>query len=165
MPEQADVYVGLGSNLDNPERHVRRALSDLDGIPRTECTARSSLFASPPMGPPDQPDYVNAVARLRTSLAPLALLDALQSIEQAHQRTRDGQRWGPRTLDLDMLLYGDRRIDGDRLTVPHPGLHERAFVIYPLLEVVGDIDIPGHGKLESLAARCPRGELTRVESA
>ncbi|MBA2492240.1 MAG: 2-amino-4-hydroxy-6-hydroxymethyldihydropteridine diphosphokinase [Gammaproteobacteria bacterium] len=165
MPEQADVFVGLGSNLDNPERRVRRALSDLDGIPHTACTACSSLYASPPMGPPDQPDYVNAVARLSTSLAPLALLDALQSIEQAHQRTRDGQHWGPRTLDLDVLLYGDREIDDDRLKIPHPGLHERAFVIYPLLEIAGDIDIPGHGGLEMLAARCPRGELSRMESS
>jgi len=165
MPERADVYVGLGSNLDNPCGHVRRALSDLDGIAHTACMARSSLYASPPMGPSDQPDYVNAVARLRTSLAPLALLDALQSIEQAHQRTRDGQHWGPRTLDLDVLLYGDREIDDDRLKIPHPGLHERAFVIYPLLEIAGDIDIPGHGGLEMLAARCPRGELSRMESS
>jgi 2-amino-4-hydroxy-6-hydroxymethyldihydropteridine diphosphokinase len=165
MSEQAIVYIGVGSNLDHPERHVRQALSDLDGIADTESMARSGLYASPPMGPPDQPDYINAVARLRTSLAPLALLDALQSVEQAHRRTRAGQHWGPRTLDLDMLLFGGRTINDDRLKVPHPGLHERAFVIYPLLEVAGDIDIPGRGGLEALASRCPRGELKRLESA
>lgn len=163
MPEHV-AYIGVGSNLDGPVNHVRKAVNELERIPGIRRVASSGLYASPPMGPPDQPDYINAVAQLRTTLPPLALLDALQAIEQHHRRTRDGQRWGPRTLDLDVLLYGDRSMDDDRLTVPHPGLHERAFVIYPLLEVAGDIDIPGRGMLRALAARCPRGELKRLES-
>lgn len=164
MPEHV-AYIGIGSNLDDPVNHVRQAITELGQIVDTRCVASSSLYASPPMGPSDQPDYINAAARLRTTLAPLALLDVLQSVEQVHQRIRAGQRWGPRTLDLDMLLYDNRKIDEDRLVVPHPGLHERAFVIYPLLELAGDIDIPGRGRLNALAARCPRGELKRIESA
>ncbi len=164
MPEQL-VYVGIGSNLGDPVDHVRQAIDELGRIADTQRVASSGLYASPPMGPPDQPDYVNAVAQLRTGLTPLALLDALQAIERHHQRTRDGQRWGPRTLDLDVLLYDHSSIDDDRLTVPHPGLHQRAFVIYSLLEVAGDIDIPGRGSLRALAARCPRGGLKRLESA
>ena len=155
------VHVGLGSNLDAPQEQVRRAVGELDTIPGTRLTACSSLYRSPPMGPPDQPDYINAVAALRTALEPEALLDALQAIEAAHGRRR-GRRWGERTLDLDILLWGERRVDTPRLTVPHPGLHERAFVLYPLAELDKTVAVPGGPALTELLARCPRDGLQRI---
>jgi 2-amino-4-hydroxy-6-hydroxymethyldihydropteridine diphosphokinase len=106
------------------------------------------------MGPSEQPDYINAVAAIDTELSPHALLDALQDIEQAHGRVRKGERWGPRTLDLDVLLYGEQVIDDQRLIIPHPGIAERAFVLYPLYEITGeDFNIPGHGPLQALLTR------------
>lgn len=158
-----DAYIGIGSNLGDPIDHVLYGIRELGHIADTDCVAHSSLYASPPMGPPQQPDYVNAVAWLETRLAPLDLLDALHTIELAHGRVR-GEHWGARTLDLDILLYGDRRINCERLVVPHSGLHERAFVLYPLLELAGEIEIPGRGSLHSLVDRCPRGELKRLEN-
>ena len=113
------------------------------------------------MGPRDQPDYVNAVVLLRTALAADELLDALQAIERQHARVRD-RHWGPRTLDLDLLLYGQAGIDGARLTVPHPGIAERNFVLYPLAEVDPALVIPGRGTVEALLARCPDTGLTKL---
>jgi 2-amino-4-hydroxy-6-hydroxymethyldihydropteridine diphosphokinase len=170
MPEvlcalRVDTYIGIGSNLDNPIDHVMRGLRELGQIPDTEHVAHSSLYVGPPMGSSHQPDYVNAVARLRTALNPLVLLDDLLAIERAHGRVRTGEHWGPRTLDLDILLYGDCQIDSARLVVPHPGLSERAFVLYPLQELIGDIEVPGQGRLSALIARCPRGDLRRLEVA
>lgn len=147
------AYVGLGANLDDPAAHLHRALSDLDGIRLTRVALRSRLYRNPPMGPAAQPDYVNAVAALDTGLAPQALLEALQEIERAHGRVRGAERWGPRTLDLDLLLYGDLRRDDARLTLPHPGLHRRAFVLYPLREIAPELVVPGRGPVEALAAR------------
>ena len=147
------VYVGLGSNLDCPEQQVTRALAALGVLPGTHLLNSSSLYRSRPMGPPGQPDYVNAVAALQTELAPLALLRALQAIEQRHGRAPRGRRrllsprdrWGPRVLDLDLLLYGDLREHGDHLQLPHPGISERDFVLIPLLELDPDVFIPGKG--------------------
>jgi 2-amino-4-hydroxy-6-hydroxymethyldihydropteridine diphosphokinase len=116
------------------------------------------------MGPQDQPDYLNAVARLRTGLAPEALLDGLQGIESRHGRVR-GRHWGPRTLDLDILLYGDRVLVTSRLRVPHPGIAQRNFVLYPLAEIDSHLEIPGHGRLADLLKRCPRDRLTRLDGA
>ncbi len=147
------VHVGLGSNLDDPRRQLESAFEALATLPESVLVARSSLYRSAPMGPADQPDYLNAVAELDTQLAPLALLDALQDIEQAQRRVRS-RRWGPRTLDLDLLLYGDRQIDLPRLQVPHPGLHQRCFVLLPLLEVAGDIEIPRRGRVSALLPSC-----------
>lgn len=161
--ETTDVYVGIGSNLDDPAAHVTQAITELAEIPNTERIAYSSLYASPPMGPPDQPGYINAVALLHTRLEPLGLLDELLAIEQSHGRIRTGERWGPRTLDLDILIYGDRYIDNARLTIPHPGIHERAFVLYPLQEIAPDTEIPGRGSLRCLIASCPRGGLRRLK--
>lgn len=160
------AYIGLGSNLQDPLDQVSRALEALSRLPESRCVARSSLYASPPMGPPDQPDYINAVACLDTGLSPHGLLDALQAIEQAHGRLRDGaSRWGPRTLDLDILLYGDREIDSPWLRVPHGGLHERPFVLYPLAEIApAELQVPGMGALSALLSRCPRDGLRRLES-
>jgi 2-amino-4-hydroxy-6-hydroxymethyldihydropteridine diphosphokinase len=166
MPElrpavPVDAYIGVGSNLDDPLEHVRRSIRELAQLAENTVVAHSRLYASPPMGPSDQPDYINAVVRVRTALEPLALLDQLQAIERAHGRVREGQRWGARTLDLDLLLYGLRFIDHERLVVPHPGLHERAFVLYPLQELAGDIEVPGRGWLSELIRHCPRGDLRR----
>mgnify|MGYP005751058203 FL=1 len=167
MPEPAAVmaYVGLGSNLDDPRRQVEQALRELAALPDTVLAARSSLYRSAPMGPADQPAYINAVARLDTRLAPEALLDALQAVEAAHGRLRTGERWGPRTLDLDILLYGDARLDSPRLKVPHPGMAERNFVLEPLAELAPELDIPGLGPLRELLARCPMAELERLGDA
>jgi 2-amino-4-hydroxy-6-hydroxymethyldihydropteridine diphosphokinase len=157
------AYVGLGSNLGDPQRQVCEALRALRRIRDTAVESVSSLYRSPPMGPPDQPDYINAVASLATGLTPLELLDALQAIEQHHGRTRVGERWGPRTLDLDLLLYGDGRVSDPRLQVPHPGLHERAFVLYPLREIApGELVIPDRGQLDQLIEGCPGGVPERL---
>lgn len=153
-PPLTRAWVGLGSNLQAPRRQVERAFEALARLPRTHLAGRSRLYRSDPLGPPGQPDYVNAVAALDTALAPLALLDALQSIERAHGRERS-LRWGPRTLDLDLLLYGDLRHACEQLTLPHPRLHERAFVLYPLADLAPGLVIPGFGALSELLRTCP----------
>lgn len=151
MPELA--YIGLGSNLDNPTAHVRTAIAEIDALPGVEIVARSSLYSSPPMGPQDQPHYINAVVAVRTRLGSHALLDALQMLERAHGRLRDGVHWGPRTLDLDILLYGDERADGPRLHLPHPGLKERDFVVLPLYEIAPALVLPDGESLADVATR------------
>lgn len=156
------AYIGLGSNLDDPITQVTTALAELDAVALSHVRRASSLYRSDPMGPPDQPDYINAVAELETGLEPLALLHALQAIEQAHQRVRL-QRWGARTLDLDLLLYGDSRIDLAKLTVPHPGIAERNFVLLPLAEIAPDLVLPGLGSLAALLANCPLSGIERLD--
>jgi len=148
------TYIALGSNLDNPLAQVRQAIEELARLPGSRMLAASSLYRSPPMGPADQPDYINAVVALETALSAHSLLDALQAIEQAHGRVRGPQRWGPRSLDLDVLLYGREIINDQRLTIPHPGIAERAFVLFPLQEIVAaDFVIPGNDSLSALLAR------------
>ena len=157
------VYIGLGSNLAEPRRQLRSALDALTRIPDTQLAAVSSLYLSDPLGPPDQPRYHNAVAALNTSLPPLALLDALQAIELAHGRQRKAERWGPRTLDLDILLFGDRLISDARLTVPHYHMHARAFVLYPLAEIAPDgLQLADGRSLAALVASCPYEGLERL---
>jgi len=156
ITEPVTTYIGLGSNLERPVEQIKRALQQLAEIPQSRMISHSPIYRSSPMGPADQPDYINAVAVLVTTLAPLELLDALQAIEQQHGRIRGEQRWGPRTLDLDILLYGEQQIDNDRLIVPHPGLGERNFVLYPLCDVAGEnLNIPGLGLLGQLKYVCP----------
>ena len=159
------AYIGLGSNLDDPVNQVQQALMELDEMPQSKCTRYSSLYRSAPLaldtGPQDQPDYINAVAELDTKLNPLDLLHELQFLELMHKRTR-GERWGPRTLDLDILLYDDRIIEIPELTVPHSGLYERNFVLYPLAEIAPDLDIPGAGQLNGLLSRCECGSLKKL---
>ncbi len=157
------AYIGLGSNLEAPVEQIKTALTDLQSLPATQLLKTSSLYASPPMGPQDQPDYINAVALLDTSLSAHDLLDALQAIEQQHGRQRK-RHWGERTLDLDILLYGQQMIEDERLSVPHLGLTQRAFVVHPLLEIAGDMPIPGQGSLQVIASRCSRGALKIVEN-
>ena len=160
----ARTYIGIGSNLGDPIRQVRRAFQALTGILASGYVAQSPLYRTAPVGgPPGQPDYINAVVALDTGLTPQQLLMALQTLELAHGRTRTA-RWGPRTLDLDLLLYDRLVSDDPRLTLPHPRLHERAFVLYPLRDIAPDLDIPGHGPLAGLLARCPPQAITRLDS-
>ncbi|MCO6060168.1 2-amino-4-hydroxy-6-hydroxymethyldihydropteridine diphosphokinase [Pseudomonas sp. MOB-449] len=156
------AYIGLGSNLAEPVNQLRGALAALGELPRTHLVAVSSLYASDPLGPPDQPRYVNAVAALDTELKPLQLLDALQAIELSQGRVRKDERWGPRTLDLDILLFGQRRIDEPRLQVPHYHMHARAFVLYPLAEIAGDLQLPDGRSLQALLDACPFEGLERL---
>jgi 2-amino-4-hydroxy-6-hydroxymethyldihydropteridine diphosphokinase len=147
------AYIGLGSNLDDPQSQLRRAIEALRHIPESRLTAISRIYRSKPMGPSDQPDYLNAVAMFDTCLEPLVLLDALQAIEQVQGRTRNGERWGPRTLDLDLLLYGAEMIEHPRLQVPHPGIYQRNFVLYPLFDLAPELTLPnGLALRDALAA-------------
>jgi 2-amino-4-hydroxy-6-hydroxymethyldihydropteridine diphosphokinase len=144
--------VALGSNLDDPEGQVRRGFEELASMPQTRLLSRSRLFRTTPMGYADQPDFVNACVLLETGLAPRALLEGLLAIEKRHGRVR-GIPNGPRTLDLDIVLYGDQVIDEPGLRVPHPRAHERAFVLEPLVDVWPDAVIPGRGPAAGLLAR------------
>lgn len=157
------VFIGLGSNLENPLEQIKTAIKDMKAMVDTELVACSSLYKSPPMGPQDQPDYINAVIELDTTLTPHSLLDELQKIEQQHGRVRK-RHWGERTLDLDILVYGEQVLDDDRLTVPHPGIAERAFVIYPLAELDNSLVVPGLGTVSQLVETCPRDGLQQVEN-
>lgn len=159
------AYIGLGSNLHDPAAQIISALAALSKLPQTHLEKRSSLYRSAPMGPQDQPDYINAVAALITALTPRQLLVHLQGIELAQGRIRNGEKWGPRTLDLDLLLYGDRFIAEAGLTVPHPGLHERNFVLYPLAEIAPEIIVPGKGPLTALINHLPEQGLQRITLA
>lgn len=159
------AYIGLGANQGDPVAQLRSALTALARVPQTHLVACSSFYRSAPMGDVPQDDYINAVAALDTVLAPEALLDALQAIEQAHGRVRGPLRWGPRTLDLDMLTFGDRRIENARLQVPHPGIIAREFVLYPLYEIAPEFDIVGLGPVATLMRECPRRGLQRLELA
>jgi len=155
------AYIGLGSNLDNPESQLKTAIEALAGLPQSRLQACSSLYLSVPMGPQDQPDYVNAVVQLSTGLEAEALLNKLQGIEREQGRVRS-QHWGPRTLDLDILLYGQGVVATERLKIPHPGIAERSFVLYPLAEINGQLEIPGLGGVQSLLAQCPDAGLSRL---
>lgn len=158
------VYIGLGCNLGERQRQLASACDALQAHPDITDVACSSLYETDPMGPADQPDYLNAVAGLNTTLSALELLDCTQSIELQHGRIRDGKRWGPRKLDLDLLLYGDQIINTPRLTVPHPGMAERSFVLLPLLELDPSIVIPKKGRAEILASQCQQFGIRRLNS-
>ena len=171
------AFIAIGSNLRDPREQIRQACDALATLSGCTLEAISSLYRSKPMGRPDQPDYLNAVARLSTTLDAFELLRELQGIEHRQGRARarvdahsaaadTGQdpahRWGPRTLDLDLLLYGDRIIRSERLTVPHPGLTERDFVLRPLYELDAGLSIPGHGRVADLIAARPRYRLVEA---
>ncbi len=145
--------IGLGANLNDPAAQVEYALAELDRLPATRLVARSSLYASTPVGYVDQPDFINAVAQVETGLAPRALLAALLEIEHRHGRERSFRN-APRTLDLDLLLYGAAHFHEEGLTLPHPRMHERAFVLLPLLEIAPDTEIPGRGRAADWLAAC-----------
>jgi 2-amino-4-hydroxy-6-hydroxymethyldihydropteridine diphosphokinase len=154
--------VGIGSNLDDPVGQVQRALLALAGLPQSRCLRASGLYRTPPWGRTDQPAFINAVAELETTLPPRALLRGLIAIEAAAGRVRDKGRWGPRVLDLDLLLYAGRRIDEADLQVPHPHLHERAFVLLPLAEIAADAEVPGRGRIGELLAGIDTQGLERL---
>ena len=141
-------YIALGSNQDNPERHVSTAFDDLNTIPETGLLKRSKLYKTRPMGPINQPDFINAAACIDTKLDAFELMKQLKQLELQHDR-KSNQQWGPRTLDLDLLLYHDQIIESDNLTVPHPGMLERDFVYIPLLEIAPDLVLPTGKKLKS----------------
>lgn len=155
------VFVGLGSNLKDPQEQVLHALQALDGLPQTKLLARSSLYRSAPVGFLEQPDFINAVAQLETELSPRDMLDALLKLEREHGRTREFLN-APRTLDLDLLLYGDLRHHEHGLTLPHPQMHKRAFVLIPLLEIAPGCIIPGIGPAAEAMRQCRDQQLERV---
>ena len=155
------AYIGMGSNLKDPPGQIKKALRALAMIPATNVIADSGLYLSKPMvldSNDQQPDYYNAVVLVETQLSAHALLDHLQQIEREQGRVR-GERWGARTIDLDILLFDDHVINDERLTVPHPGLHQREFVLYPLQNIDSTLTIPGRGKLEQLVENCPDNGL------
>jgi 2-amino-4-hydroxy-6-hydroxymethyldihydropteridine diphosphokinase len=158
-----DAYIALGSNLKNPADQVRAGFEELAMLPDTLLAAISSLYSNPAVGYVDQPDFVNAVAKIQTGLAPRALLAELLAIERRFGRVREFEN-APRTLDLDIVLYGSETIDEPGLTVPHPRMHERAFVIVPLAEIAPDLVVPGRGPIATLLREVDQGSLTKLAS-
>jgi 2-amino-4-hydroxy-6-hydroxymethyldihydropteridine diphosphokinase len=146
------AYVGIGSNLDSPQDQVERAIDALAKIENTILVRTSPFYRSAALDGSKQPDYINAVSALLTRLDAGRLLEALQEIERVHGRTRGAEKWGPRTLDLDLLVYSNASIDGKDLKVPHPGIGERNFVLLPLLDIAPHLLIPGQGSVAGLAA-------------
>jgi 2-amino-4-hydroxy-6-hydroxymethyldihydropteridine diphosphokinase len=165
---QVTSFIGLGSNLDDPPAQLQRACEAIAALPGTTLTAVSAYYCSQPLVMPgseataDQPDFVNAVARVETRLAPLSLLEALQAIESDQGRDRRGTRWGPRTVDLDILLYGQERLETTRLSIPHPGLAAREFVLYPLYEIEPRLILPDGRRLRDVLDDCPLRGLQRL---
>jgi len=155
------AYVGIGSNLNGPEKQVERAIDALSKIPGSEMDVRSSMYQSAPFGPVDQPDFVNAVVRLVTKLDAPSLFQQLRQIENTQGRIR-GEHWGPRVIDLDLLVFGDVTIDLDDLNVPHPGIAERNFVLLPLQEIAHDLVIPGLGRVAEIAVNHDKPRITLI---
>jgi 2-amino-4-hydroxy-6-hydroxymethyldihydropteridine diphosphokinase len=160
-----DVYLGLGSNLAEPSMQISLALSALAKLKDTSVVSCSSLYSSLPMGPKEQANYVNAVVYLHTNLGPLDLLAATQAIELAQGRERKNERWGPRTLDIDILLYGNEMINNEELVVPHYGMKVREFVLYPLLEIEPQLCLPNGEMLADIVKDCPNNGLSILSPA
>ncbi|MBN2647158.1 MAG: 2-amino-4-hydroxy-6-hydroxymethyldihydropteridine diphosphokinase [Thiotrichales bacterium] len=156
MPHR--VFIGLGANLDQPSLQLETALAALARLPSTELVQSSAFYVSFPLGPQDQPDYLNAVCELRTALAPQSLLRALQAIELQQGRVKK-RHWGERVIDLDILLYDDLQLQTDKLQIPHPQLHLRDFVLIPLAQIAPTLQIPGLGSLKSLIATLQQSYL------
>ncbi len=155
-----DCYIGMGSNLDNPIQHINTAILELQQLASVSNFEVSSLYRSAPVGPAGQDDYINAVAKITTTLSPEALLDQLQTIENSHQRVRI-ERWGARTLDLDILLYSDLTINTPRLTIPHFSMCDRNFVLVPLAQLSNTLIINGTA-INALIEQCPAGSLEKL---
>ncbi len=156
------AFIGLGANLGEPQRQVRQAFRELDAIPHTRVVRASSLYRSAPLGYADQPSFVNAVVQVQTALPAERLLAELQAIEAAHGRRRSFAN-APRTLDLDLLLFGDAALDAPGLKIPHPRMHERAFVLRPLVEIADDIAIPGRGSAMAFLEKCKNQGVEKVD--
>jgi 2-amino-4-hydroxy-6-hydroxymethyldihydropteridine diphosphokinase len=154
------AYVGLGSNLDEPPRQITRAFEALDELEDTQLVLRSRRYRTKPFGPIAQPDFVNAAAGLLTRLTARRLLDALKATERRLGRVRATERWGPRRIDLDLLVYGDARIDEPELAVPHPGLAERAFALAPLADIAPELKVPGLGPVRDLLAAVDASDVS-----
>ena len=164
MPTE-EIYLGIGSNIGDSSTIVEQALEALDRISGCKLRGRSSLYRSAAVSDIPQDDYINAVARLDTELEPLALLLEIQAIEHAYYRNReDGQRWAPRTLDIDIILFGGRSISDSHLIIPHPEFINRRFVLEPMLEIAGDIYIPGYGSLNYLVNQAPVLDMEKLAS-
>ena len=146
------AWIGVGSNLEDPKSQVLAAFERLEALPQTRLISTSRLYRSRPLGPIAQPEFVNAVAGVVTQLDPPALLKELKAIEKAMGRPERHERWGPRVIDLDLLAHGRTRRSDPALTLPHPGIVERNFVLYPLAEIAPDLDLPGLGRVADLAA-------------
>jgi 2-amino-4-hydroxy-6-hydroxymethyldihydropteridine diphosphokinase len=155
------AFIALGSNLDDPASRIRRAFEELAELPASRVLRRSSLYRSAPVGWLDQPDFINAVVELETALSPRDLLTALLEIERNHGRLREYPN-SPRTLDLDVLMYDDVKCDEPDLVLPHPRMHQRAFVLQPLLEIAPDSQIDGHGPVARLLALCKEQQIERA---
>lgn len=157
------AWLGLGANLGDPARQIVAAMTALDALPGSHLFARSGLYQSAAWGASaPQPDYLNAVAGIATTLAPADLLAATMAIERQHGRTRGGDRYAARPLDIDLLLYDDQRLASAALTLPHPHLHERAFVLLPLAEIAPDVVVPGRGTVAALLAQLPSAAVGAV---
>jgi len=156
------VYIGIGSNLNDPKRQVEAAIASLSKIPNSDMGCISSLYHTTPLGVKDQPGFINAVAQMDTILEPHLLLSHLQKIEREQGRMRDGTHWGPRIIDLDILLYGNECVSTDDLKIPHPELTNREFVLYPLAEIAPDLALPDGIEIAALRASCPPRGIERI---
>lgn len=159
------AYIGLGSNLDDPQAQIERALDAIANSPDIALKKRSRLFRTAPWGLSSQPDFVNAAVMVETSLSSQDILKRLLDIERDFGRVRDGSRWGPRVLDLDLLMVGVQTLDEPGLHLPHPHLHERAFVLLPLADIAPDLVVPGHGDVRSLLAKVDKRGCEPIETA
>jgi 2-amino-4-hydroxy-6-hydroxymethyldihydropteridine diphosphokinase len=157
------AYIALGSNLDDPAAQVETAFNALAQLGRCRLVARSRLYRTQPLGPQDQPEFVNAAAGLLTALSPRELLVELKRLETTLGREQPVVRWGPRRIDLDLLVYADARVAESDLVIPHPGLPERNFVLYPLRDIAPELLVPGHGRVSQLAARVGAAGLALLE--
>jgi 2-amino-4-hydroxy-6-hydroxymethyldihydropteridine diphosphokinase len=162
LPRWLPAYVGIGSNLEEPRRQVERAFEALAQLPRSRLVLRSALFRTVPFGEVVQPAFVNAAAGLLTQLSPEDLLAALRGVERALGREPPRQRWGPRVIDLDLLVVGRETRDTEALKLPHPGIAERDFVLYPLAHIAPDLDVPGLGRVQSLRERVTNRGIERL---
>ena len=162
MSRWCPAYIGIGSNLQGPVKQIENATDLLANIPRTRLVSVSSKYRSAPFGGVEQPDFVNAVAAVLTRLSPLELLAALQDIETRQGRERNDTRWGPRVLDLDLLVYSDQEIDEPGLTVPHPGIGERNFVLLPLGEIAPELVVPGLGRVAGIPVNMEEPSVSRI---
>ncbi len=159
---QTIAYIGLGSNLSEPIEQVKNAITEIKKIPQSQIVKESSLYLSKPMGPQDQNDYINAVIAIDTSLSAIELLDALQAIENKAGRVRKDNRWGARILDLDIILFGNKVINNERLTIPHYGMREREFVLLPLAEIAPTLSLPTGESVKYLSQNIANNAMVKL---
>ncbi len=164
MPDSVRAFVGLGGNIGDVANTLMEAIWAIDGLPQTSVRSQSDLYRSPPWGRTDQDPFINAVVELQTRLAPMVLLDSLIEIEERFGRVRSAdERWGPRTLDLDLLLFGEQTIQSPGLCIPHPHLHERGFVLVPLAQIAANLDVPGQGRVADLLAAIDASGIEAID--